>query len=397
MSGTAALVQTPQMPIAREELLDRLDALLQNLPGIAEIVSRARTLLVKPNLGGGAPASMTSVEVIEAFCKWLTGCTHGRIIVGDSSMVGTRAEQVIQELGLRERLKPLGVEVVDLASFPTAGVDLPKGVLLKRAKVWQPVLEADCIVSLAKLKTNYSTRVSLTIKNMKGILADDDKIKFHRLGVNECLVDLLTGFRPHLAIIDAIEGWDINHPVPVGALVGGEDPVAVDWLGACLTGTDPYQVGYLRMAVARGLGAEPPQDKQALARRLERHFAGPLNNVLGLKAPPHITVIDGGACSGCISILQRVLTRMAEQRLLDRLPPLTLALGPRARVSGNEQGTLVAMGNCCGLKREASVRIIGCPPQSKVEVQRVLEELIADRDIPGMNRTRVMDFADDGK
>lgn len=72
----------------------------------------------------------------------------------------------------------------------------------------------------------------------KGALDTPNKIHFHRLGVHECLVDLITGFKPDIAVVDARQGWDVDHGIPVGALLGGLDPVAIDYLGTLLTRID---------------------------------------------------------------------------------------------------------------------------------------------------------------
>jgi uncharacterized protein (DUF362 family) len=323
---------------------------------------------------------MTSKKVMVAFCRYLRENYDATLTLGDSSVIGSTSERSIEALGLRGALEPLGVRVVDLASFPVRRVEIPSGRVLKAVSIYEPTLDTDCLVSLAKLKTNYATRTSLTIKNLKGILSGPDKIRFHRLGVADCLADLLTVVAPGLGVIDGIQGWDIDRSVDVGALVGGTDLVAVDYLGAMLSQTDPAMVTYLTLALERGLGGMPGEAEQAAARAASRPFAGPLDNAAAMVLPEGIRVVAGEACSGCISILQRAFRRMESEGVLRGLPPLTVAIGPGARPSREPGRLIVAMGNCCGARDEADRVMVGCPPQSRYEVQRVFEELRDDKD-----------------
>jgi uncharacterized protein (DUF362 family) len=318
---------------------------------------------------------MTSKEAMVAFCRYLRENYDAAVTLGDSSVIGSSSERSIEALGLRDSLEPLSVTVVDLAEFPVRRVPVPSGRVLDAVGIYEPALDTDCLVSLAKLKTNYATRTSLCIKNLKGIISGPDKIGFHRLGVAECLADLLTVVEPGLGIIDGIQGWDIDRSIDVGALVGGTDLVAVDHLGAMLSRTDPARVTYLTLALERGLGGRPDEASQSAARSVSRPFAGPLDNAAAMALPQGIEVIAGEACSGCISILQRVFRRMESGGTLQGLPPLTVALGPGAHPAREPGRLIIAMGNCSGARRDADRVMVGCPPQSKYEVERVFEEL----------------------
>ena len=352
-----------------------INSLVESMPWVTRGLAGSRSILVKPNLGGGDPPSMTSKEVMVAFCRYLRQNYDAAVTLGDSSIIGTNSRRSIELLGLREALEPLGVRVVDLAEFPLAHVRVPRGQVLEEVNIYEPVIETGFLISLAKLKTNIATRTSLTIKNLKGILSGPDKIRFHRLGIAGCLADLLTVISPGLGIIDGIQGWDIDRSVDVGALVGGTDLVAVDYLGAMLSRTDPDKVAYLTLALERGLGGLPSEAQQSAARLVSKPFVGPLDNAAGMVLPEGIQVVAGEACSGCISILQRAFRRMESEGVLNGLPPLTVALGPGAHPAREQGRLIVAMGNCCGARGDADYVMVGCPPQSKYEVQRIFEEL----------------------
>jgi len=356
-------------------LASMIESLVGTMPWVSTALSRSNKILVKPNLGGGEPASMTSKQIMVAFCGWLRKNFDARVMLGDSSVVGSRSELSIETLGLREALEPLGVKVVDLADYPAVSVPIPDGRVLKDVRIYEPVINSDFLVSLAKLKTNYATRTTLTIKNLKGVISGPDKIRFHRLGVAECLTDLLTKISPQLGIIDGIQGWDIVRSIDVGALVAGTNAVAVDYLGALLSQTDPGRVTYLTLALERGLGALPPDEEQEKARKVSKPFVGPLDNAAGISIPEGMEIIAEGACSGCISILQAALRRMEAAGTLKGLPPVTIALGPGVCTHKQPGRTVVAMGNCSRARKDADCVMVGCPPQSRFEVQRVLEEL----------------------
>ena len=74
-----------------------------------------------------------------------------------------------------------------------------------------------------KLKTTYASIAGLGMKNLKGVLSDSDKIRFHHIGVHKAIVDLSTIVIPDLIILDGIIGSELGYPVNSGIAIAGTD------------------------------------------------------------------------------------------------------------------------------------------------------------------------------
>jgi len=128
---------------------------------------------------------------------------------------------------------------------------------LKALDLPQAVLTADFIVSMPKLKTHHWAGVTLSLKNMFGIVPGScygwPKNILHWAGINRALLDINSTVRPDFAIVDGVVGMEGNGPIqgtpkPCGVLVVGDDPVAVDATCARIMDLVPERIGYLKQA-----------------------------------------------------------------------------------------------------------------------------------------------------
>ena len=123
------------------------------------------------------------------------------------------------------------------------------------------ILGADLIVSLAKMKTHHWAGVTLSMKNLFGLVPGSiygwPKNKLHYIGIPESVVALNRFFRNTFAIVDGIVGMEGNGPIqgtpkPASVLVMGRDVVAVDATCCRIMGVDPEKVEYLRQGADLG-------------------------------------------------------------------------------------------------------------------------------------------------
>ncbi len=122
-------------------------------------------------------------------------------------------------------------------------------------------LRADIIVSLAKMKTHHWAGVTLSMKNLFGIVPGAvygwPKNRLHYAGITTSILELNRMVRNTFAIVDGVIGMEGNGPIqgrpkPCGVLVMGRDLRAVDATCCRVMGIEPLQVEYLRMAGALG-------------------------------------------------------------------------------------------------------------------------------------------------
>jgi len=117
--------------------------------------------------------------------------------------------------------------------------------------------EVDWIVSMAKMKTHHWAGVTLSMKNlfgvMPGIYYGWPKNVLHHAGIENSILDINATLKPHFAIVDGIVGMEGDGPIMgtprnVGALVMGRNPTAVDATAARMMGIDPRKITYLAQA-----------------------------------------------------------------------------------------------------------------------------------------------------
>ena len=116
------------------------------------------------------------------------------------------------------------------------------------------------VVSLAKMKTHHWAGVTLSMKNLFGIMPGCvygwPKNVLHHEGIHQSILDINTTLRPHLAIVDGIVGMEgdgpiMGTPVRSNVIVMGDNPAAVDATCARVMGIDPEKIPCLKAAAGR--------------------------------------------------------------------------------------------------------------------------------------------------
>jgi ferredoxin len=173
----------------------------------------------------------------------------------------------------------LGVPIINLKEKGFSEVPI-RGAVLDRAYIARPVLEADFLVNLPKLKTHSFTIFTGAVKNMYGVIPLGLRHQLHRRfsrndAFSRMLVDLYAAVPPRLTIMDAVVGMDgegpsAGRPRAIGLILAGFDGVAVDAVATRVAGYDPGAIFTTAFAGESGIGVadlrlidvagEPPQE-----------------------------------------------------------------------------------------------------------------------------------------
>jgi uncharacterized protein (DUF362 family) len=146
--------------------------------------------------------------------------------------------------------------------------------------LWLPrtVLNADFIVSMPKVKTHHWAGVTLSLKNMFGIIPGVaygwPKNVLHWKGIDRSILDINEALPVHFVVADGIIGMEGNGPLHgsvrhLGRIVLSDDPVAADFTCARLMGLNPWRVCYLAQA-AEFLGNGVTERIQQLGETIPR-------------------------------------------------------------------------------------------------------------------------------
>ena len=200
----------------------------------------------------------TDPIVVEAIIKRLKDLPV-EIYVVESDATMTNADKAFEVTGMREMSERNGVQSLNLRHVKDrVKIDIPNGETLKSISVPRIVTES-AIISAAKLKTHMSTKVTLGMKNMFGLLPDKFKGKYHVKGISKVIVDINTVLKPALAVIDgfvAMEGRGPSGgtPVKMDLIIAGKDVVATDATASRVMGFEPTEIAHIRRAHEKGLG-----------------------------------------------------------------------------------------------------------------------------------------------
>ncbi len=201
-------------------------------------------------------------RVLEAVVRYLQTLADGLdIAIVESDATSARADLLFRWLGFSELSQKLGIRNINLSNDKRIKVPLPKGCFSKALWMPQTLLDADCIISLAKMKTHGLTKITCSLKNHFGSIPYRNKIKWHPV-LSQIIADANVAVRTNFSLVDgiiAMEGVDgptMGVPRLVNLLVSGRDPVAVDSVCARIMGFDPNSIGHVREAERRGVGSQ---------------------------------------------------------------------------------------------------------------------------------------------
>jgi uncharacterized protein (DUF362 family) len=221
---------------------------------------RNKSVLLKPNFVEPDPQRVinTHAAVVGAARECFLRLGARRVVVGEGPAHERDTEAIVETIHLRDYLGPLPGKFVDLnvddvRTVPTR----TRASKLKELSLPRTVLEADFVVSMPKLKTHHWAGVTLSLKNMFGIVPGNcygwPKNALHWAGLTRSILDINSTVRPDFAIVDGIVGMEGNGPIQgvpkaCGVLVAGDDPVAVDATCARMMGLVPERIDYLAHA-----------------------------------------------------------------------------------------------------------------------------------------------------
>jgi uncharacterized protein (DUF362 family) len=255
-----APVFVAKVPRYQREIGDAITRGIREL-GVAGNEVRGKRILLKPNLvetNASAPHINTHPLVlrgaIEAFLR--LGASTVMVAEGPGHRRDTLA--VYEESGLADVLTEDHIRFHDVNYI--TGYELPNaGRQSSMRTLTFPSLfkEVDWIVSVAKMKTHHWAGVTLSMKNLFGVMPGLyygwPKNVLHHAGIENSILDINATVKPHFAIVDGIIGMEGDGPImgspkQVGVLVMGRNFPAVDATCCRIMGIDPYKVSYLERA-----------------------------------------------------------------------------------------------------------------------------------------------------
>src|SRR5207244_1631163 len=221
---------------------------------------KGKVIVLKPNLVEFDPNGVinTNPLVVEAAVDAFKSLGARDVIVAEGPGHRRDNEYLLQASGLYDVVREHRIRYVDLNSDDVRPTRLrSRFTNLQQLYLPETLYNADLLVSMPKLKTHHWAGVTLSLKNMFGLVPGSvygwPKNVLHWAGIDECIADLHAAFPRHFAIVDGVVGMEGNGPIqgkpkPVGVLVAGKDLAAVDATCCRIMKIKPTAIRYLLLA-----------------------------------------------------------------------------------------------------------------------------------------------------
>jgi len=291
------------------------------LGGIQHWVKPGHTVLLKPNMmtAMGTP-TITHIDTLRGLAELCKEAGAKRVLVGENSVCGMNTRMHFEMAGYHDALLRAGCEVVYFEEEDWVYVRRDENFCLKDMHLPQSLVEADVWITVPVAKTHEATDSTLGIKNLHGIMADEDKARHHRgrpeMGSSlfEKFVDIYATSKPHLCVCDMFHAAEGQGPafgdiVEMGLCVAGEDTVACDAVVEQLMGFDNLEGLLTRAAHQRGVGQGDMRYIDVVGEPLSKHrrkFKRAAWRPTGAEGEG-IIVFSGDVCHGGCQMLIRYI------------------------------------------------------------------------------------------
>lgn len=262
-NSDSAYASAPNLVVARngepEELVRRA---LAPLGGIERFIPQGAYVIIKPNICVAYHtyeyAATTNPWVVGELVRQCIAAGAGKVQVMDYPF-GGQPEEAYVKSGIAEQVNAAGGEMIVMPVMKFVPTEIPDGKDLHQVDIYDDVLKADVLINVPIAKHHGSTKLTLSMKNLMGVIASR-QIMHRNLG--QRIADLNSRIKTTLTVIDAIRILEDNGPSggnladvrKADTIIMSADRVAADGYAATLFGLKPEDIGYIKAGSDMGLG-----------------------------------------------------------------------------------------------------------------------------------------------
>lgn len=235
-------------------ILQAIKNTLKKNTGLNYEIKTGDNVIIKLNiLGPFTPdkAATSHPVVVKALIEILKGIKANVIVCEDCY-----DNKAFEISGISKIIKETGVQLINLKDYKYQEIKINDRVYYFS----EPVINADHLISIPKLKTHLLTNYSGAIKNMYGCIISEQRKKLHEFIdeelFSEILVDIYSIKKPSLVIMDGIismegVGPSAGDPVKTGMLLIGNDGVSIDYYSTKIISYEPTDISAVKIALDR--------------------------------------------------------------------------------------------------------------------------------------------------
>ncbi len=251
----------------KDLILEKVREIFDVHGGISRYAAPGRNVVIKPNLIAKKKpeaAATTHPALVWAVAKL---CVEQGANVTIAESPGGAYEQsalksLYQVCGITQAATDAGA-VLNYDTSVTHVDNCDDAMYLKHLDLITPVVKADTVISLSKLKTHGMMVYTGAVKNTFGCIAGLEKAEYHFKMSDydefaNCIIDIHLASKVSLNIIDAVIGMERDGPTAgdprhVGLLISSPNAFHADLAAVGVIGVSPVRVPVLKNAIARGL------------------------------------------------------------------------------------------------------------------------------------------------
>lgn len=348
-------------------------------------------IMIKPNLVSCTPADFgatTHPEIVAGIIEYLMENDYNNISIAEGSWIGDKTSDAFEYCGFNELSRTYNIPLIDTQleqSHSATATDIPLNIC-------DCVKDSDFLINVPVLKGHCQTKITCALKNMKGLIPNSEKRRFHTMGLHAPIAHLNANIKQDFIVIDHICGdpdyEEGGNPLVKNCIMTSTDPVLTDTYVCSIFGYTNDDVEYVRLAKELGIGCGDINTlsiKEVSCENMDSsHYDGILTDInsvstkngcfevrelslsedLALEKMPDTHKIlnvshmadEIDSCSACYAELMDALTRLYDEGIMDESSE-RICIGQGHRGKSGKLG----VGNCT---KNFEINIPGCPPSS---------------------------------
>ncbi|OPZ88492.1 MAG: formate hydrogenlyase complex iron-sulfur subunit [Firmicutes bacterium ADurb.Bin419] len=237
-----------------------------NLGGVEKFIKPGMKVALKVNLvmKKKPEEAATTHPIVAGELARIVRDAGAEVIIVDSPggpYTRTRLKDIYVGTGMEAMADEVGVQL----NYDTSDheVSNPDGKYIQKLRIIKPLVDADLIINVPKLKTHGQMVYTGAVKNMFGAIAGISKVEYH-FNMKEydkfadALIDIFLSTKPGLNIMDAVVGMEgpgpsAGTPKDIGVILASENAFNLDMTALGIVNIDPKSVPVLKNAIDRGL------------------------------------------------------------------------------------------------------------------------------------------------
>lgn len=250
--------QNQILKIYGKDYKEMTKVLLQKSELEMRLPGKEKCIGIKPNLVSPTPAeygATTHPEIVAGIIEYLQERGYHNIMLTEGSWVGDKTSESLEVCGYDKLIENYGVVFRDAQKEQGFEKDCA-GLQLNLCRCVQ---EIDFLINVPVLKGHCQTKITCALKNMKGLIPNKEKRRFHAMGLHKPIAHLNKGIHQDFIVVDHICGdldfEDGGNPVVCNCIMAACDPVLVDAHVCELLHYQTDDVPYVRLAEQLGVGS----------------------------------------------------------------------------------------------------------------------------------------------